>query len=256
MSQLTLVLACIAAAVAGAAYAHLGLRFMRDARGIDAAGASALQGFALWWSTLSANMLGVALTYLLAAFGALPFEVQLLVSIFQRILLGLGVAGLLRYLVYLRTGRDLLLPLIAVYGTYVALALTAITVSRPEGVFVGAWRTELTYAGGPVPWTRALNLLVVLPSLVASLAYLQMYRRVEGAHRRYRIAAVGWAIAGWWVLAIVAGQTALLDVAWLQLLHRVASVLTALVVLSAYHPPAWLARRLHRADDRRGALTA
>lgn len=244
MTSSTLLAASLAALAAAGAYAYLALRLGRDGGG--ATEATILRSFALWWATLAVNMAGVGLANGLAAFGALPFEAQLVLGVLQRILLGVGVLALLRYLLYLRWGRDLLGALLIVYGAYVALALYGLLASEPSGVFVGDWRTELTYRA-TLPWTRALNLLVVLPSLVASLAYFTLYFKSDSAARRYRIAVVSWTLAGWWALAVVAGQPALLDVAWLQVLNRGASVLTAVMVLTAHHPPAalraWLDRR-------------
>lgn len=246
----TLLAASIAAAVAGASYAYLARRLQRDARQRGGSEGSSLRSFALWWATLALNILVVAATYVLAAFDALPFAAQLGVSILQRALLGIGVAALLRYLVYLRTGRDLLVPLALVYAVYVAASLASMFVAQPNGVYVGEWRTELAYARPGPSWSRALNLLVVLPSLVASIAYFMLYFKVEGAQRRYRVAVVSWGIIGWWALAIVAGQPALLDVGWLQVANRAASAATAVLILSAHDPPGWLSARLERADHR------
>lgn len=245
MTQATLLTAAGCALGAGLAYAALALQLGRDAsqRATDA---RALRWFALWWATLAVNILVVAGTYVLAAVGSLRFELQLAVSLLQRVLLGVGVAGLLRYLVFVRTGRDLRTPLAIVYGLYVVASLLAIFIQSPDGVFVGGWRTELTYAGPTVTWPRALNLLIVLPSVVAALSYFLLYFRVDEPPKRFRIAVVSWALVGWWAIAVVAGQPALLDVGWLQVLNRGASVLTALLVFTAHHPPAWLARRLDR----------
>lgn len=244
MTQSTLLAASAAALGAGLAYAYLARRLDRDARATSPG--SHLRSFALWWATLAINILVVSVTYLLAAFDALPYEAQLFVSIVQRLLLGIGVAGLLRYLIYLRYGRDALLPLAGIYGAYVLLSMVALVTSRPDGVFIGEWRTELTYAA-PVAWGRAMNLLVVLPSIVASIAYFLIYFQVDDPQRRYRIAVVSWALVGWWIIAIIAGQRALLDVGWLQVLNRAGSVVTALLVLTAHHPPrslqTWLANR-------------
>lgn len=245
MTQATLVAAAAAASCAGAAYAYLAYRLHRDTQG-RAVGRAPMRGFVLWWATLALNMLGVASTYVAAALGALPFEAQLVVSISQRILLGVGVAGLLYYLVFLRTGRSHARAITLAYATYILLALASMLVAQPNGVFIGEWRTELAYASAFPAWGRALGLLIVLPSIVASVAYFLLYFQVEHPLRRYRIGIVSWTLIGWWVLAVIAGQGPLLDVAWLQVLNRAASVATALLVLSAYHPPHWLARRLAR----------
>lgn len=249
MTQASLLSASAMATGAAGAYAYLAIRLREDAR--DPTRGAAVLSFATWWATLAVNLVLVAVTYVLAGFGALPFEVQLAVSVMQRILLALGVAALLRYLLYLRTGRDLLLPLGVIYGAYLALAFVSMFIAVPDAVFVGEWRTELSYAEPPPAWTRLLSLLVVLPSFIASFAYFLLYYKVEDPGRRYRIAVVSWAIVGWWALAIVAGQRPLLDIGWLQALNRAASVLTALLVLSAYHPPRFLTARFARAEDHR-----
>lgn len=243
----TLLVACFAAITAGLAYAYLAQRLFHDGRA--GSHASYLRSFAIWWATLAINILVVGATYLLAAVASVPFELQLGVSILQRLLLAIGVAALLRYLLYLRLGRDFGVALAIVYGGYTVLALAGLVLSRPDGVFVGSWRTELTYAA-PLAWTRALSLLVVMPGIAACVAYFLLFFRVESAAMRYRIAVVSWALIGWWTLAVLAGQTAFLDVAWLQMVNRAASVVTALLVLAAHHPPRSLRARLAAWDAR------
>lgn len=243
MTQATLLSASVAASAAGGVYAFLAWRLHQDAHLRGAKNGAPLRSFAVWWGALGVNLLLVAATYVLAAFDTLPVAGQLVVSVAQRVLLGVGVAGLLHYLIFLRTGRNVLLPLAVVYAAYTGLSLVSLALARPEGVMVGEWRTELTYALGTPPWVRALGLLVVLPSIIAAFAYFALCFQTHDPSRRYRIVVVSWAIILWWVLAVVAGQTALLDVGWLQVLNRATSVVTAILVLTAYHPPRWLSRR-------------
>ena len=204
----------------------------------------ALAYFALWWGALAANLAGVAATYFLGAFDALTLPAQLAASNVQRMLLSLSMTGLVAYLLIVLTGRDHFRPLAVVYGAYYALSAYSMMRARPVGVFVGSWRTDLTYAGEGAPWLPAVNLLVlVLPPLACGAAFAWAGRRVGDATQRYRMRVVAFAVVFWWGVAVAAGQRALLDVDAVQAAHRLLSLLAALLVLAAYRPPGWARRR-------------
>lgn len=236
----TLLMAGVMALVAAIVYAYVARR-VRPAPG---AGSRALRMFALWWDALAVNLALVALTYLLGAFDALTFEVQLVDSYLQRLLLGVSLVGLMHYLLFLLTGRDLLWQLAAAYGTYFLLITGAFFYQEPSTLFIGEWRTDVVFARPELRWVQALSLVfVLLPPVIASAAYLRLYFRIEDPERRWRIALVSVAILVWWAVAVVAGQRELLDVGGVQVANRVLSVMAALAVLAAYEPPDWLRRR-------------
>lgn len=236
----TLVLAGVVALVAAAMYAYVAWRLVHGRK----LPPRPLAMFAMWWGALSANMGLVAVTYLLGAFDALTFEIQLVDSYLQRLLLSISMVGLMHYLLFLLTGRDLLRPLVILYAAYFTLVTGMMFYQQPTEVFVGDWRTDLRFARDSAPWMPALGLaLILLPPVGAALAYFRLFFRVRDNTRRWRIALVSWAIVGWWAVAVWAGQRDVLDNGPLQSIHRALSLLAAYVVLIAYAPPAWARRR-------------
>lgn len=243
MPSATLAAAGIMALGAGVTYGYISARLFAWRSEPDARGA--MRGFALWWGALAANIFLVGITYLMAAFGVLTFQVQLTDSIAQRVLLAISMVGLMRYLLYLRTGRDFRTPLLFIYGVYLAAGLYGFLSAGPTGLRVEAWRTDLIYSGSEPVWTPLLAFVfVILAPIVSAATYFLLYFRVDDSFKKYRIALISWAIIGWWVLAVLAGQRSLLDVGWLQLVSRAISIVTALIVLAAYHPPSYVRRRL------------
>lgn len=248
MSATTLAIAGLVAILAAGVYAYVGFQLARRAGLPD--GRRALAFFALWWGALAVNLAGVAATYLLAAAGVLTFELQLVGSWLQRLLLCLSVFGLMEYFLVLLTGRSHVWLLGIVYAGLLAALLYGMQWQQPTSLFVGEWRTDLLYARGDFLPTRIVSLmLVLLPPFVASLAYLRLFWRVRDPAIRYRIALVSGALIVWWAIAVIAGQRPLLDVGWVQLANRFGSLAAALAVLAAYVPPApvsrWLAARAY-----------
>lgn len=238
----TLVLAGVVAILAAAVYAYVASRLPRAAE--DARSRRALSMFALWWYALSVNIALVGVTYLLGAFDLLTLEMQVVDAHLQRALLCVSMVGLMHYLTYLLSGRDLLVPIAVFYGAYYVLITWALIAQRPDGLFVGEWRTDLTYAGAEIPALRLVGLgAILLPPVAASLAYFRLFFRVEDPLRRWRIALVSGAIVLWWAIAVLAGQRAALSDTPLQVLNRLLSLVAAFGVLAAYAPPAWARRR-------------
>lgn len=247
----TLAVAGIIAIVVGLAYSYVAMRLVQRPAAAPAA-KRALSFFAMWWAGLALNITLVGGTYLAGAFGVLTFEMQLIDSFLQRLLLTISLVGLMYYLLYLLTGRDLFVPLAVAYGAYFLLLTYTFFAGDPSGLFVGDWRTDVTFSQPTNRFNGILTLaFVILPPVVASLAYFRLFFRMDDASMRWRIALVSWAIVGWWAVAVVAGQRAALDNGPLQSFHRLLSLAAALLVLAAYHPPAWARQRwgLHAAPD-------
>lgn len=240
MVGVTLAIAGTIALLAATMYAYVALRLVRG-RGPTP---RALSMFALWWAALAINMGLVGVTYLLGAAGALTFEIQLVDSYLQRLLLAVSMVGLMEYLLFLLTGRDLLLPIVVLYAAFFGLSSAAMFWQTPDGLFVGEWRTDITYAREAPRWIPLVNLgAILLPPVGAALAYFRLFFRVPDNTRKWRIALVSWAIVGWWAVAVWAGQRDALDNGLLQSGHRMLSLLAAYSVLAAYAPPRWAQRR-------------
>lgn len=238
----TLLAAGAIAAIVASSYAYVAWSLGRRSAGDPSR--RALAHFALWWGALAANLAGVAITYVLAAFDALTLPAQLTASHVQRLLLAVSMTGLVSYLLFVLTGRDHARRLAFAYAAYYVLSLYAMMRAQPTGVFVGNWRTDLVYAAPSPVWVGAVNLLViVLPPLACGVAFAFASRRAGDATQRYRMRVVAFAVVFWWAVAVAAGQRALLDVDAVQAAHRVLSLLAALLVLAAYRPPGWARRR-------------
>lgn len=242
MGSGTLLVAGAIAAFVAAAYAYVAWELWR--RGGFEPDRRPLWYFAVWWGALAANLAGVAATYVLAANGALDLSLQVTSSHVQRLLLSVSMTGLLAYLLFILTGRDLVWPLAVVYAGYFAISIYSVSAADPESVFIGAWRTDLEYANPSPQWVNLVTLaLIVAPPIGCGLAFLVASRRASRP-QRYRMRLVSTAIVFWWVVAVAAGQRALLGMDVFQASHRVLSLLAALVVLAAYHPPRWAREKL------------
>lgn len=254
--QVTLAVAALITFAAAATYAHVGWKLAVRPIASEA-GRRALGFFALWWLALAANIALVGVTYALAAFDVLTFEVQFVDSILQRLFLAVSMVGLMEYLLFLVTGRSFARWLAAAYSAYFALLLYAFLRAEPTGLLVTDWRTDVLYSGPQIAWAPAVALFaIILPPVAASLAYFRLFFRVEDATTKWRIALVSWAIIGWWVVAVAAGQRAALENGPLQSFQRVLSLFAALVVLAAYHPPRWARLRWGLVSDQARSRTS
>lgn len=244
----TLVVAALAAGAAGAMYLHLGRALLRRPV-LDAQARLALRMFGVWWLTTGVNILLGSLFIAAAAFDATSLSLQTSYTILQRLLLAASLVGLMHYLLVLVRGRPRMVLLGVLYGLYAMVQVASIYAGRPEGVYVGQWRTDLLYADeGAFPtWlTALLGAFLILPPVVLSLVAVALARRLgdgQGAQRN-RITVVGLALAIWWVVAVLAGQREAFDQEFLQLFNRLLGLTMALAIFLAYEPPAWLARLL------------
>lgn len=238
------------ALTAACAYAYVGARLASRRTAHDDT-QRAMRFFSAWWILLSANLVLGGSVYAAAAFGWSSFEVQLVYAHVQRLLLAGSLVGLLYYLTYLLTGRDWLVPIAAFYALYYALLEYSLVAGSPNGVYVGDWRTDLTYArtGGATALRAALALMLIVPPVAGSLAYFRLFFRVKSRAQRYRIALVSWSLALWWVMAVLAGQREALGNESFQLVNRFAGLAAALVILVAYLPPVALQRWLDARPD-------
>lgn len=238
----TLVLAGVLALSAGGVYLYVARRLPAPTE--PPGSRRAMRMFSLWWYALALNITLVGLTYFVGASGALTLEVQFASSHLQRLLLAVSMVGIMQYMLYLLTGRDLFVPLVALYGSYFLVLSYTLLAQQPVDVYLGPWRTDIVFARPDIPGMRIAGLAVILgPPVVCALLYLRLGLRAPNASRRWRSILVSVSLLLWWAIAVVAGQRALLDHAPLQALNRILSVVAALAVLAAYSPPQWAQRR-------------
>lgn len=239
----TLMFAGFIAFAAAVVYGYVGTTLGRRSA-TSPEGRRAMRFFALWWWALAANIGLVGVTYLLGSLGNLTLEVQIVDSYLQRVLLAISMVGLMQYLLYALTGRDLTRLLVAIYAGYAIVLTWDFFRQDPSALYVGAWRTDVVGAADPLPAMRLVSLAaIVLPPIIASALYFRLAFRVDDTSASYRIALVSGSIAVWWIIAVVAGQSTALEIGWLQTANRLLSLVAALLVLAAYRPPTWVQRR-------------
>lgn len=242
MVEATLLAASLLTYAVATVYAYVGWRLSKEAAP-SAGSRRALLFFALWWLATSVNQYLGSTLYLAAAFGYTDLALQLAYVVVQRLLLAVSLVALMHYLVYLQTGRDVTPWLAAFYGAYWVLAVYEVIQREPLAAMSYGWRTDLVYASPSLVAFQLLQLLIIVPPVVGALALFRLYRRVEGAGRRLRIAMLGIGFVVWWTTAVVAGNPRTFDIAWLQVANRVIGIVVAMGIFYAYVPTAWMRLR-------------
>lgn len=215
--------------------------FSRDVR-------PAATAFATWWYALALTGLFAGALSLAVAFGMRDLVPARTLLQLASITFVVAMWGLLRYLLFVLTGRlgtGLLLAL--VYAAYFAIIVYDEAQRLPVGVDATGWRPVLSYANPPLGSMVALtSLLLVVPQGLASLAYLTLAFRVPDRRTRYRVALVAPTIMLWSVSVLFISRPELAPGDASQVISRAFVLLTAGALLLAYGPPApverWLAR--------------
>ena len=244
MFQITLLISALFSIVSAAIYGYVAGRLRQ--RVISDSGARlAWRLFSLWWYCLAATTLMSGIQNGIGGLnlGSLPLFVAL--TYVGILFICIALWGLLYYLVYLFTGSQRFLVLLTFfYVLYYILLIYLITASDPARVEIGRWTTQLVYAHpltGPF-FSLALVLLVV-PQILASLAYFTLFFRVRESTQRYRILLVSWCIFLWFGSAFVASVAGLSQEDWWQIVSRLIGLGAAMGILLAYFPPAIIRRR-------------
>jgi hypothetical protein len=249
----TLAAAAAIAAVSALVHLHVGSAFLKRPAATPQR-VLALRMFAVWWVATGANIL-IASAFIAAASAEWThLGLQLAYAVVQRLLLALALTGLVYYLLVLLRGRARLWPIVLFYSGYCALLLWSLFAGDPIGVYVGDWRTDLTYANPDfgAPWLRLVNgLALILPPVGLSIAAMVVARRLPPgqAAQHNRIVLVGSALVVWWVVAAIAGQQDAFGNESFQVFNRLLGLSMSLVVLAAYRSPAWLGRYIQTPRD-------
>jgi small-conductance mechanosensitive channel len=203
-------------------------------RHVSAGARSAQSAFVLWWYGLGAvSVVGTVL--------ALPgFPLHLMLFLVLTVLL-LGVlcaalAGLLHYLVFLYTNRNLLAALATGYVAFFALLVAFVLNNHPDGLEQTPQGPQLHYAT-PIT-TGPLYLLVlalfILPPLAASLAYLSLYWKTDDRLLKRRILLVSMSIAVWFGSSVIGLAPSAQRATWWSITSHVISLAAAATILYAY----------------------
>lgn len=214
-------------------------------REVHGEAATAWRLFVLWWFALGALVLVGGLQALAGAAGYASLAWQLAFTYVAVAGIAVGLWGLVYYLLYLFTGsRKVLAPLTVFYAAVLVGLLWFIRVQDPYDVAVNAWSVQLKYrstVGG------AGNLLVVagvlLPELLAGVAYGTLFFKVRDPSQRYRIALVSVSIILWFGSSLASNLLRVNTTDAWQVANKLIGLSAALVILAAYKPPTFVRRR-------------
>ena len=239
----TLAVSALFAIVSAAVYVYVGLELRK--RDVTGDGRLAWQLFVLWWLALGGITLVGAVQSLAGAAGVADLAIAVTFTYVALLVLCIALWGLVYYLGYLFTGkRSLLLPLTIFYGAVYALLVYFIVVQDPTSVAVGRWSVTLNYAqtvGGA--FYAVIIGAILLPELLAGIAYGTLYFKVKDRSQRYRIALVSVSTVVWFGSALVASAAgASQSDAW-QVASKAIALVASLTILAAYRPPGFVRRR-------------
>ncbi len=239
------------ALMTGALYGYVA-RNIRNRRLSPEARAANLT-FAVWWLALGAVDLAAGALNLATAFGFR--DVAIFVTYVNVVLLLICLAfwGLTYYLTYLYTGsRRALWVLGAFYGGLGLALLYLIAWLQPTGFDETQATLTLTYTHQAPPFVGTLiGAALVIPVVLAALAYGSLFFRVRDRAHRFRIGVVAGSFLGWFGWSLLStllglstrypGSTALLVV------NQLIGLGVPVAVIVAYRPPRWIRRRLDSA---------
>jgi hypothetical protein len=205
----------------------------------------AWQLFIVWWAGLAATTLVSGLLNTLGAFDLISMPLFIAMTYINILVICAALWGLLYYLMYLFTGNSRsLVPLTVFYVVYYALLVYYITARVPYDVTVGRWSTALAYRTQITgPLFVLLLILLVVPQIIAGLAYFTLYFRVRDVTQKYRILLVSWSIVVWFGSALVGSFAGLSQFDWWQITNRLIGLAATLTILMAYIPPRWVKQR-------------
>lgn len=195
----------------------------------------ARNAFVTWWAILGGITLVGLVLQLPGAARDIDTYVVLLVAMLG--LLCVGLWGLLFYLVYLFTSRrNLAIPLAIGYAVYFAFLTAVILNANPIGFEESATGRTVQYehpiATSPLYWP--VILLLVAPPLVAAIAYLSLYWKVDDVVQKRRILLVSGSLIVWFGSSLVGSGLGVSDNPAWSLVSRLISLGAALTIYYAY----------------------
>lgn len=216
-------------------YASVGRRLLMRA---DEGPKPPLRAFALWWFALAVYTSVLAARDALAITGLLDRDLLKMAMHLSVGPLVLALWGLFYYLAYILVGgKRLFWPSVALYGIVYAFFVYVAVALEPGGVTLRTWDVTIDYATEIPPAVNALVLvLLIVPILLAVIAYASLLFRLESREQRFRVGVVSLAFAVWFGGALLAALLGLADVEWWGLGGRLLSIASAGLVAFAYRP--------------------
>ncbi|MBI4393921.1 MAG: hypothetical protein HY556_09025 [Euryarchaeota archaeon] len=237
MVVLTLAFAGALSIVTGVAFVMVGRAV--HARPVSDESRLARFGAAAWWWALGAYLVLQGSVTVVAAQDALTLEMFLLSRVVANPLLCISVWGITYYLVHLFTGsKKAAIALGALYATVLGIFFIS-TFESGRTLRVDPWIVGLD-PGGDLQ--RVVYVMVGLPPILSSIAYLSLLTQVTEPLQRYRIVLVAGTILGY----IGSGLVAFLgtDDTLKFVVLVVFGMGAAAASLLAYYPPRFVVRWL------------
>ena len=248
----TLLVSAGFALITSAIYAFVGIRLAR--RPMPRTDRFVVYSFSAFWIGLAISTI-VGANGIPAALAARGYaDLGFTLGLTQIGLLAITVAlwGLLYYLVYLYTGRrSSWIPLAVFYVVFFGFLEYFVIDAHPIGLTTTAWAVNVEYQKyGPDtslanPVIVALIVGLLVPQILASLAYLTLVFRVQSATQRYQILLVSLSIFVWFASPFFALSRNVAQSTQWQLISRFIGLAAAITIFFAYHPPGWIKRRYH-----------
>lgn len=239
-----LLLDALFATVTAGIFAYVGRDFARRPASEDTR--RARDCFVAWWYGLSVVTLVGALRSALGAAGFLDLSVHVALSFFSLLPLMVALFGLLYYLLFIHTGNArLFTPLAVAYTALFVGFAWLITWLKPTAVKVDAWSVGFEYARKLEGWPVGVLIILLLgPVLVAALLYGSLVFRAKTRIARYRVGMTSGAFLLWFGSSGIASVLGLTTLPNWPVASRAIGLVSTLMVLAAYRPPAALRRRL------------
>lgn len=190
--------------------------------------------FVTWWYGIGA----VSLVGVLMGLPWFPADLGLHLALTGLLLVVLCVAltGLMQYLVFLYTSRNLLVWIALGYAVMFAVFVAYLVQSDPVGIEVTRWGTELQMANeitrGPLYW--ALIVLLLVPPIVAGAAYLSLLRVAREPFMRRRILLVSLSVMLWFGSSLFGLAPGAQEADWWRVASRLIGLAAAGTILYAY----------------------
>lgn len=203
----------------------------------------ALLAFAAWWAALSVASLSQAAIRALALVHVPSVALVLTQRYLVALVVCVGVAALLSYIVHLRWGsRARIAPVLALYAAVYVYYLFALASSSVNGVTVGAWRVELQIdRPGAASGTLLPLALLVVPPMIGALLLWPLVSLSPEPEVRYRGRLVAAVVLGWFGSSFLV--TGIADADARAVVSHALGLAAVILTLLAYHPPAALRRR-------------
>lgn len=250
MVSQTLLASAAFAFLTGAIYAFVGHRLSR--RPIPGPGKLAAAGFIAFWYGLAVSTMlgGTGLQALFGAFDRTSLAFSLIISQVSLLAISVALWGLLYYLVYLYTGRtNAWIPIATFYAAFYLFLQYFIWDAGPIGVHAEKWQVVVDYEKdvqnlpATDPYLLSLIIGLLVPQILASLAYLSLVYRVKSPTQRYRILLVSLSILVWFGSPLIALGADVAQQDTYQVVSRTIGLLAAVVIFLAYYPPGFFRRR-------------